>query len=72
MLVPHVHTYMQLVLFIPQDAIDVFLGNYTIDRWESRSLLQVQRSWRFRLVSIFNSAFDNVWSWRFRLVCVFI
>jgi hypothetical protein len=35
-----------------QDAIDVFLGKYIIDQWENTSLLQIQRSWKYRLLPI--------------------
>ena len=37
----------------PQDAIDLFLGNYVVDRWEgveSPSPLHIDRTWRFKLV----------------------
>ncbi len=37
-----------------QDAIDLFLGNYLVDRWEGVTVpspLRIERTWRFKLVT---------------------
>ena len=39
-----------------QDSIDLFLGNYTVDRYEGTSVpspLQVDQPWRFKVVRMY-------------------
>ena len=34
-----------------QDSIDLFLGNYTVDDTDGPTPLQVQKDWKFMMVS---------------------
>lgn len=38
--------------FLFQDAIDLFLGNYSVDEVEPASPLHVQKDWKFLAVSM--------------------
>lgn len=39
--------------FVLQDAIDLFLGNYSVDEVDSVSPFHVQKDWKFLAVRIF-------------------
>lgn len=39
-------------LFLVQDAIDLFLGNYSVDEVEPASPLHVKKDWKFLAVSM--------------------
>lgn len=44
--------FLTLALFLFQDAIDLFLGNYSVDEVEPASPLHVKKDWKFLAVSM--------------------
>lgn len=45
--------FNSVCMFLLQDAIDLFLGNYSVDEVESVSPLHIQKDWKFLAVRIF-------------------